>query len=278
MRILVTSASGANGNGYGQVLAFSMEGIAMGAFSDDPRITDPRGLRVSADGQLLYVNSGDDRILALDSQGEVQFDSCHIPGLDAGGGNLGPDGRYYVGLRSQRTIAAFPSDLDGAGAPILTPGVVPFPRGFVFVDGGYLFVASGVGPDGRGANAILQLTSSGMLINDRFAIDDAMSPLDLAIAPEGNVLVSSEFPFGSRAAAASVREYDGRSGMLARIFSAPSGVPFRRPRGLRFGPDGHLYCTAQDGVIAFDYERGRCLGVVVDCPRLNGQAIEFFGD
>ncbi|WP_143062428.1 NHL repeat-containing protein [Paraburkholderia diazotrophica] len=117
-----------------------------------------------------------------------------------------------------------------------------------------------------------------MLIYDRFAIDDAMSPLDLAIAPEGNVLVSSEFPFGSPVAAAAVGEYDARSGMLVRVFSAPSGVPFRRPRGLRFGPDGHLYCTAQGGVIAFDYERGRCLGMMVDCPRLNGQAIEFFGD
>jgi hypothetical protein len=30
-------------------------------------------------------------------------------------------------------------------------------------------------------------------------------------------------------------------------------------------------------VIAFDYESGRCLGAVIDHPRLNGQAIEFFG-
>ena len=278
MKILVTSASGANGNGYGQLLAFSTDGIALGAFSDDPRITDPRGLRVSEDGQLLYVNSGDDRILALDSRGEVQFDSGHIPDLDAGGGNFGPDGRYYIGLRSQRTIAAFPPDLDGIGTPMSTSGDGPFPRGFAFADGGYLFLASGVGPDGRGANAILQFTSSGILINDRFAVDDAMSPLDLAIAPGGNVLVSSEFPFGSPCASASVREYDGRSGVLVRVFSAPPDVTFRRPRGLRFGPDGHLYCTAQDGVIAFDYKRGRYLGVGVNCPRLNGQAIEFFGD
>jgi glucose/arabinose dehydrogenase len=115
-------------------------------------------------------------------------------------------------------------------------------------------------------------------MNGRFAADDAMSPLDLAIAPEGNVLVSSEFPFGSPAAATSVREYDGHSGALVRVFSSPTDVPFRRPRGLRFGPDGYLYCTAHDGVVAFDYENGRCLGVVVDLPRLNGQAIEFFGD
>jgi hypothetical protein len=61
---------------------------------------------------------------------------------------------------------------------------------------------------------------------------------------------------------------------LVRVFSPPNDVPFGRPRGLRFGSEGHLYCTAQDGVI---YESGRCLGAVIDHPRLNGQAIEFFG-
>lgn len=25
---------------------------------------------------------------------------------------------------------------------------------------------------------------------------------------------------------------------------------FRKPRGLRFGPDGHLYCVAQDEIVA----------------------------
>jgi hypothetical protein len=91
------------------------------------------------------------------------------------------------------------------------------------------------------------------------------------------VLVSSEFPFGLPAAATSVREFDAMSGALVRVFSPPNDVPFGRPRGLRFGSEGHLYCTAQDGVIAFNYESGRCLGVVIDHPRLNGQAIEFFG-
>jgi hypothetical protein len=278
MKILVTSASGANGGGCGQLLAFSMDGKAQGPFSSDPRIADPRGLRVSADRQLLYLNSGDDRVLALDSRGDVQYDTCHIPGLNAGGGNLGPDGRYYVGLRTERTIAAFPPDLDGIGTPILPLGIVPFPRGFAFADDGALFLASGVGPDGRGENAILRFTSSGTLGNGTFAVDDAMSPLDLAIAAGGNVLVSSEFPFGSPAAATTIREYDASSGALMRVFLPSNDVPFRRPRGLRFGPDGHLYCTAQDGVVAFDYESGRCLGVVVDHPRLNGQALEFFGD
>jgi DNA-binding beta-propeller fold protein YncE len=278
MKILVSSASGANGDGYGQLLAFSMEGAALGAFTDDRRIVDPRGLRVSANGRLLYVNSGDDRILAFDSQGEVQLDSCHIPGLNAGSGNLGPDERYYVGLRTDRTIAAFPPDLEGLGTPILKRGIVPFPRGFAFTDDGELFLASGLAADGRGANAILQFTASGTLKNDRFALDDALSPLDLTVGPDGNVLVSNEFPFGSPRPDTSVREYDRRSGTLVRVFRPPRDTPFRRPRGLRFGPDGHLYCVAQDGVLAFNYASGQWLGMVVRHPRLNGQAIEFFGD
>lgn len=278
MKILVTSASGANGDGYGQLLAFSIDGTAHGAFTDDLRIVDPRGLRVNADRRLLYVNSGDDRILALDSLGEVQLDTSHIPGLDAGGGNFGPNGWYCVGSRTEGTITAFPSDLDGMGTPILERGIVQYLRAFAFADDGALFVASGVGADGRGENGILQFTSRGTIRKSRFAADDAISPLDLAISPTGNVLVSSEFPFGSPAAATSVREYDATSGALVRVFSPADDVPFRRPRGLTFGPDGHLYCAAQDGVIAFDYESGRCLGAIIEYPRLNGQAIEFFGD
>jgi hypothetical protein len=51
----------------------------------------------------------------------------------------------------------------------------------------------------------------------------------------------------------------------------------KKPRGLRFGPDGKLYCAAQDEVVAFDFATGKCLGSVVSLPRLNGQAVIFFG-
>ena len=46
MPLLVTSASGANGNGYGSLLAFDWDGKPLGAFSNDKRIVDPRGLAV----------------------------------------------------------------------------------------------------------------------------------------------------------------------------------------------------------------------------------------
>ena len=43
MTLLVTSASGANGAGYGKILAFADDGKPIGVFGSDPRIVDPRG-------------------------------------------------------------------------------------------------------------------------------------------------------------------------------------------------------------------------------------------
>src|ERR1700747_2817761 len=127
--LLVTSASGANGNGYGALLAFGRDGEPLGAFSSDARIADPRGLAVDAKERLLFLNSGADRVLALDRNGKVVRDSGMIERLNAGGGNFGPDGRYYVGLRSARTVMALSTALDAPGEHVVTPGIVPFPRG-----------------------------------------------------------------------------------------------------------------------------------------------------
>ena len=99
MRLLVSSAQGANGGGYGAILAFDYVGNALGAFCNDSRVADPRGLCVDRSGDLLYVNSGNDRVLALDQKGQVLIDTGPINALDPGGGVFGPDGRYYVGSR-----------------------------------------------------------------------------------------------------------------------------------------------------------------------------------
>ncbi|SAL33226.1 hypothetical protein AWB69_02947 [Caballeronia udeis] len=276
MSILVTSASGSNGDGYGALLSFRLDGTFIGSFSDDPRIVDPRGMSVSPDRQHLYVNSGNDRILALDTKGRVVRDTDSVPGLNAGGGSLGPDGRYYVGLRSARTIAAFPPHLDGVAQSVLPASAVPYPRGFAFGPDGKLFLASGIGPDGEGENNIVVFDPDGGLHASRFIADDAVSPLDLTIGPNGNVLVSSEFPFGKPDAVCTVREYDSSTGSLVRVFRVDRNMSFHRPRGLRFDPEGVLFCVARDTVIAFDFVDGRCLGPVIDMPGLNGQAIAFF--
>jgi DNA-binding beta-propeller fold protein YncE len=272
-RILVTSASGENGDGYGTLLCFSAGGELAGPFSDDPRITDPRGMSLSPAGDLVYVTSGDDRVLALDKNGNVTLDSGRKHGLDAGGGTFAPDGRYCVALRRRGTILALPPRLDTEGEPLLADGAVPFPRGFGFGDGGQLYLSSGIGPSGQGDNTITMFGRDGRLRNPRLVSDPELSPLDLAIAPGDNLVVSSEWPFGSPRATASIREYERSTGRLIRVLAPDPAVQFTRPRGLRFGPGGQLYCVGQDHVVAFDFPSGAFLGVVAELRKLNGQAV-----
>jgi DNA-binding beta-propeller fold protein YncE len=277
MRLLVSSATGANGAGYGTILGFDSAGNALGAFSGDGRVDDPRGLCVDPSNDLLYVNNGNDRVVALDREGHVLKDTGPINSLDPGGGVFGHDGRYYVGSRSLRTILALPSPLDGPAVPYLPPKVVPFPRGFAFAPDGDVFLASGMSPTGVGENTIKVFDGEGHLLVSRLVEDSEFSPLDLAIAPNGNIVVSCEWPFGEPDAASTIREYDSTSGRLVRIFRCDGANLFRNPRGLRFGPDGNLYCVARDEVVSFNFETGDFAGAVVACPNLFGQALEFFG-
>src|SRR5208282_5793707 len=136
------------------LLAFDSDGKLVGTFSDDSRIVDPRGLSVDRSEGLLFLNSGSDRVLALGADGKVVRDTGPVDGLNPGGGNFGPDGRYYVGSRSARTVIAFAPSLDVPGEPLLPTAIVPFPRGFAFGHDGRFFLASGIGPNGRGDNAI----------------------------------------------------------------------------------------------------------------------------
>src|SRR5271169_5822703 len=191
MFILVTSAAGVNGNGFGALLAFEPIGLQRGIFVVDDRIADPRGLAVDSKEDLLFLNSGADRVLAISSDGRVVRDTGRIEGLNPGGGNFGPDGRYFVGLRSTHTVMAFSTTLDAAGEHLFPPGIVPFPRGFAFGHDGQLFLASGIGPNGQGDNTILAFTPGRPTQPSRLVTDPELSPLDLAIAPNGNVVVSS---------------------------------------------------------------------------------------
>jgi len=273
MRILVTSASGANGDGYGAVLAFGPGGEFLGPFSTDPRIADPRGLSVDPSGALVYLNSGDDRVLALDLEGRVVRDSGRLPGLDPGGGEFGPDGRFYVTMRRRRTIGALPAALDEQAEALLPDGIVPFPRGFGFSGDGLVYLSSGVAPSGDGDNTIVVFDRAGTLRTPRLVTDPELSPLDLKIAPGGNIVVASEWPFGTQDAATSVREYDPATGQLVRVFAPGPAAGFRKPRGLRFGPDRRLYCVGEDQVVAFDFHTGGFAGSVVRLASLNGQAL-----
>src|ERR1700683_3394076 len=166
----------------------------MGPFSSDPRIADPRGLSLDPSGTLIYLNSGEDRVLALDHLGNTVRDSGQIPGLDPGGATFGPDGRYYMTMRQARTISAMPATLDGDPEPLLPIGIVPFPRGFGFGRDGRLYLSSGVAPSGAGDNTILAFNSDSALHPRRLVADPELSPLDLTIAPNGHIVVAREFP------------------------------------------------------------------------------------
>lgn len=96
------------------MLAFDSTGTPLGVFSTDDRIADPRGLATDPRKRLLYLNSGNDRVLGLDERGDVVLDTGPMADLNPGGGVFGPDGRYYVGLRSARALLALPTGLDSA--------------------------------------------------------------------------------------------------------------------------------------------------------------------
>jgi hypothetical protein len=130
-RLIVTSSSGSNGDGYGTVLAFTPEGELLGRFSNDDRISDPRGLVLHPVSDLVYLNSGPDRILALNQAGAVTHDSGILDGLDPGGAIFGPDGRLYVTLRRRGTVLALSATLDDQGMALLPDRVVPFPTGSI---------------------------------------------------------------------------------------------------------------------------------------------------
>jgi hypothetical protein len=273
IEFLVSSASGANGDGFGAVLGFGGDGSFVGSFSKDPRIIDPRGMILNPAGDLVYLNSGGDRILALDRQGKVVRDSGRLNQLDPGGGIFGPDGRYYITLRKRRTILALPPSLEGQNDAILPDGVVAFPRGFGFGQHQELYLSAGIGPSGDGENTIVLFDRAGKSRDPHFVDDLELSPLDLAVASNGNIVVSSEWPFGAPEAKATVREYNSSTGRLVRVLSPDRSVGFTKPRGLRFGAGDRLFCVGRDHVIVFEFSSGKFLDVVVSLPRLNGQAV-----
>jgi hypothetical protein len=272
-RLIVTSASGSNGDGFGTVLAFTSEGELLGRFSNDDRISDPRGLVLHPASDLMYLNSGPDRIVALNQAGVVTRDSGSIDGLDPGGAIFGPDDRLYVTLRRRGTVLSLPASLDDQGRALIADRAVPFPRGICFGLDGRFYLSSGIGPGGEGENTIAVFSQDGALIEARLVDDPKFSPLDMTVAPNGNLVVNSEWPFGAPRAQVTVREYNPSSGLLVRVLTPDPSVGFAKPRGLRLTADDRLYCVGKDHVVAYEFTSGSFLGVVAELEGLNGQAV-----
>src|SRR4029077_21119099 len=134
-------------------------------------------------------------------------------------------------LRGERSIMAFGRQLDRPGEYILPPHVVPFPRGFAFGADGTLFLASGIGPGGEGDNTILAFDSDRRMLSSWKVRDPELSPLDLAIAPSGNIVGSSEHPLGAETGVTTIREYGYADGRLVRVLVPSRDVRFQKPRG-----------------------------------------------
>ena len=119
--------------------------------------------------------------------------------------------------------------------------------------------------------------ADGHLLVPRLVEDSQLSPLDLAVAPNGHIVVSCAWPFGGRDAISSVREYDSNSGRLVRIFRPDGSILFRNPEGCG---------SAQTAISTVSREMRSCpsisrretfSGAIVNCSDLFGQALEFFG-
>ena len=67
----------------------------------------------------------------------------------------------------------------------------------LFGHDGRLFLPSGIGPNGAGDDEVIAFAAGGLARPLRLVAGSELSPLDLAIAPNGNIIVSSEHPFGS---------------------------------------------------------------------------------
>jgi hypothetical protein len=270
--IVVTSAGKVNGPGRDAVLSFNAAGQLVGRFSEDLRIVDPRGLTLDPSGELIYLNTKD-RMLALDRSGRVVRESRPMAELDPGGAVFGPDGRFYVTMRRRGTILGISASLDGKVDTLVPEGTVPFPRGFAFGQDGSLYLASGIGPSGEGDNTIVVFEPDASARGRPLVADPGLSPLDMTLAPNGHILVASEAPFGAPDAVVTIREYDPLTGDLVRVLSPDARLNFRRPRGLRFAPEGKLYSVGEAHVVAFDFLSGDFIGPVVELPRLHGQAL-----
>jgi hypothetical protein len=73
--------------------------------------------------------------------------------------------------------------------------------------------------------------------------DPELSPLGVAIAPSGNIVVSSEHPFGAADAVATIREYDRADGYLVHVLLPGNDLGFQKPRGCGLGLKAGC-CTA----------------------------------
>lgn len=280
--MLVTSASYGTGDHKNGVFRFdAVTGKYLGTFGSGAQITDPRGIRLTPQGDRVMVNNGDDRILMFNAKtGTFAGQLPLFKNLDPGGSKFGKDGRYYVGARKSKSIVAF--DLVKMSSPetFEHETYVKYPRGLAVTSAGKVYLASGTDPaTGQGQNTILRFWPNGRL-DETFKVDDpGLSPTDTEVGPNGDLFSGSERPFNDPSANTTVREYDERTGALKQVFDAGYDVDghrvTERPRGITFGPDGDLYSAGRNNIVRYRLSTGKFDKVVVSSPGINAQSIIF---
>ncbi len=259
--------------------------ITVEQVSEPTELNDPRDIVVDVfDPTTVLINSGDDNVLRFQADDGTLLETfAEFPGLNGGGAVFGPNGNYFVGARSLASILEFDGQNGDFIQEFIPTGTVDFPRGFVFGSNGDFFLGNGADPaTGSGGGTLVQFDGlTGELINPDFVSDPQLSPLDVISGLDGNVYVSSEFPFGDPNAVGTVRIYDVNTGELLNVLDAgfdESGEPrLTAPRGMGFGPDDNLYVssTGTESIIRFDPTTGEFIDVFTEFPNLNGQALNF---
>ena len=127
-------------------------------------------------------------------------------------------------------MLALPASLAPPGRSFSTTMWCRSPVDSASLDDGGFDLASGIGPSGEGDNTIVAFNELGKVDNARLVDDPELSPLDLIVAPSGNVVVSSEWPFGEPGAATTIREYDPCTESLCVVLAPDLSVGFAKPR------------------------------------------------
>jgi hypothetical protein len=97
-------------------------------------------------------------VLALSADGIVVRATGQMEGLNPGGGNFGPDGRYFVGSRSRSTVMAFAPALDAAGEHFLQRRSCRFHADLLSVTMEDFFSPQGSTPMAWATKLLLRLT------------------------------------------------------------------------------------------------------------------------
>ena len=281
--VVVTSAAN---NGNNAALRFDgLTGRAIGEYPNGGELTDPRDIVLApSDETTVLINGGNDDVLRFNARDGAFLETfIEFPNLNGGGAVFGPDENYYVGARSLGAILRFDGTTGDFIDEFIPSNLVDFPRGFVFGSDGNFFLGNGADPTtGSGGGSVIQYDGvTGELLNSNFVNDPGLSPLDVISGPDGNLYISSEFPFGQENAAGTIRVYNINNGGLVNVLNAgidEQGRPrLSAPRGLGFGPDGNLYAssTGTSSVVRFNPTTGEFVDVFIQFPNLNGQALNF---